>query len=389
VSDVEPIPLGGLLLHIGPQKTGSTSIQESLHNAREELVGHGVFYPGPFPRQVEAGWAILGGSPLGRTEPRMEAWHELVEELRASTLSRRILSNEDLSRGDDAVVERIVTDLGVDNIQLLYVARRFDQLLPSHWQERLKARMTLSYEGFLRAVLEGDPTTWEWRLMWECQLPDKVLASWGRFVPPERTTVIVLDGDHELLPRTFEQLLNLPTGLLVAPDQVLNRSYTFPEAEALRSINRMAAQEGWTNRHYLELIRRGVASDWTNSPRPDDAVPIPGLPAWALDLVHDLADRQADALLDSGCRLVGSPDSLRTRDRVTAYDGPMELEGIPFDLLGQAVGLTTVRSRQLRERALERQLERLEAESAGHGGAGHRARELGRRVVRRVRRSAD
>ena len=339
MSEVGPVPEGSLLLHIGPQKTGSTSIQGSMHDAREALVGHGVFYPGPFPRQVEAGWAVLGGAPLGRTAPRIEAWHELVEELRASTLPRRVLSNEDLSRGDDDVVERIVSDLGGDDIELVYVARRYDQLLPSHWQERLKARMTHSFEGFLRNVLEGDPTSWESRLMWDCQLPDQVLASWGRFVPPERITVIVLDDDHSLLPRTFEQLLDLPTGLLVAPDDVQNRSYTFPEAEALRSINRMAARGKWTNRHYLEVIRRGVARDWTDSPRPVGAARIPGLPPWALERVNELADRQADALLASGCRVVGSPDSLRTRGRVTAYDGPMELEALPFDLLGEAIGL--------------------------------------------------
>jgi hypothetical protein len=385
VSEIEPIPEGSLLLHIGPQKTGSTSIQTSMHRARDELVGHGVFYPGPHARQTEAGWAVLGGAPLGRTPPRMEAWDSLMGDLHSSQLARRVLSNEDLSRGDDAVVERIVRDVGVDDIQLVYVARRFDQLLPSHWQERLKARVTLSFEDFLRVVLEGDPSTWEWRLMWECQLPDQVLASWGRFVPPERITVIVLDGDHDLLSRSFEKLLALPAGLLAVPDEVKNRSYTFPEAEALRSINRLAHREKWTNRHYLELIRRGVARDWTDSPRPDGAARIPGLPEWALDRVNELADRQADALLDSGCRLIGSPDSLRTRDRVPAYEGPMKLKEVPVDLLAEAIDLTTQRTRWLRERALDRQREQLEARSLERVETRTLARELGRRVVRRGR----
>jgi hypothetical protein len=394
VSDVRPavapVPEGSVLLHIGPQKTGSTAIQESLHNAREQLAELGVYYPGPYRRPIEAGWAILGaGAPLGRPEPRMETWNTLIDGLHASTLPRRILSNEDLSRGNDAVVERIVRDVGADDIQLLYVARRFDQLLPSHWQERLKARMTLSFEDFLRTVLEGDPTTWEWRLMWECQFPDQVLASWGRFVPPERTTVIVLEsGDHDLLPRAFEQLLGLPTGLLVAPDVVQNRSYTFPEAEALRRINRLAAQENWPDRRYLDLVRRGAARLWTNSPRPSGAARIPGLPAWALDRVNDLADRQADALLASGCRLIGSPDSLRTRDRVSAYDGPMELDEVPLDLLEQALGALADRAARTRRRSLARQRTRLENEGGVENvGAGDLARELGRRAVRRVRRS--
>jgi hypothetical protein len=383
-----PIPDGSVLLHIGPQKTGSTAIQESLHNAREQLAELGVYYPGPYRRPIEAGWAVLG-APLGRPEPRIESWNTLVAGLRASTLPRRILSNEDLSRGSDAVVERIVRDVGADDIHLLYVARRFDQLLPSHWQERLKARMTMSFEDFLHAVLEGDPRSWEWRLMWECQFPDQVLASWGRFVPPERTTVIVLEGgDHDVLPRAFEQLLDLPTGLLVAPDLVNNRSYTFPEAEALRRINRLARQEKWPDRRYLDLVRRGVARHWTNSPRPAGAARIPGLPAWALDHVNDLADRQADALLASGCRLIGSPDSLRTRDRVTAFEGPMVLDEVPLDLLEEAFGTLAARATRTRRRSLARQRKRLQAEGGLEGvGAGDLARELGRRVVRRVRRS--
>ena len=385
---VMPIPEGSVLLHIGPQKTGSTAIQESLHNAREQLAELGVFYPGPYRRPIEAGWAVLGlGAPLGRPEPRMETWNTLVDNLHASSLPRRILSNEDLSRGSEAVVERIVRDVGADDIHLLYVARRYDQLLPSHWQERLKARVTLSFEDFLRTVLEGDPGSWEWRLMWECQFPDQVLASWGRFVPPERTTVIVLEGgDHDALPRAFEQLLDLPTGLLVAPDVVANRSYTFPEAEALRRINRVAAQEKWPDRRYLDLVRRGVAKHWTNSPRPPGAARIPGLPAWALDRVNDLADRQADALLASGCRLIGSPDSLRTRDRVTPYDGPMELSEVPLDLLEEAFAALAERAASVRKRSLSAQRKRLAAAGADSAGVGELARELGRRVVRRPRR---
>jgi hypothetical protein len=382
---VEPVPAGTLLLHIGPQKTGSTAIQEAMHDARDTLAERGVAYPGPYRRPIEAGWAVLGqGAPLGRPEPRIELWDELVEQVTTSPLPRVCLSNEDLSRGNDDVVERIVRDLGPDRLHVVYVARRYDKLLPSHWQERLKARMTWSYGDFLRHVLDdANRATWEWQLMWQSQSVAEVVESWGRFVPRERITVIVLeDGDRDFLPQVFEDLLDLPRGLLVAPTLINNRSYTFPEAEALRRINQLCAEQDWPNRRYLNLVRRGVAIRWTNSERHPADPPIPGLPGWALDRVADLADAQADQVRDCGARVVGDPDALRVRGRLQPYDGPMELDSVRTDLVAAAVGDTIERAQTVRDSAVATQ--RRQGVSAAGGRA--LARELARRVARRVAR---
>ena len=58
-----PVPPGSLLLHIGPQKTGSTAIQHSMHEARARLAAHGVRYLGDRPVEKEAGWVALGLGP--------------------------------------------------------------------------------------------------------------------------------------------------------------------------------------------------------------------------------------------------------------------------------------------------------------------------------------
>ncbi|MGN6251180.1 MAG: hypothetical protein ACTHNS_05125 [Marmoricola sp.] len=379
---VDPLPEGSLLLHIGPQKTGSTAIQEAMHDARAALAELGVLYPGPHRRPIEAGWAVLGqGAPLGRPEPRIELWERLVEQLSGTTLPRACLSNEDLSRGSDDVVERIVGDLGAERIHLVYVARRYDRLLPSHWQERLKARMTWSYGAFLDHVLDdANEASWEWRLMWESQSVAAVLRSWGRFVPPERITVVVLDhGDHAFLPSVFEDLLDVPRGTLVAPEVVNNRSYTFPEAEALRRINQRCADEDWPHRRYLQLVRRGVAIRWTNSVRHPGDAPIPGLPDWALERVADRADRQVAEIAAAGVRVVGDPESLRVRDRLTPYDGPLELSAVRTDLVAQAVADTIERAEAMRAPAAP------PAADLTTAGGRALARELARRAAARLR----
>lgn len=379
----EPLPEGSLLLHIGPQKTGSTAIQGAMHDARQRLAEHGVFYPGPHRRPIEAGWAVLGdGAPLGRPEPRIELWQRLVRQLDANPLPRACLSNEDLSRGDDAAAERIVRDLGADRLHLVYVARRYDRLLPSHWQERLKARMTWSYGDFLAHVLDDDNrASWEWRLMWESQSVAAVLRRWGRFIPPDRITVVVLDHtDHAFLPSVFEDLLDLPRGTLVAPDVVHNRSYTFPEAEALRRINQRCAAEAWPHLRYLELVRRGVAIRWTNSVRDPSDPPIPGLPDWALERTVERADRQAAEIEASGVRIVGDPGRLRIRGRLEPYAGPLELDSVRTDLVAQAVGDTIERAESVHSSAAPPPV----AVDLSTVGGRRLARELGRVVVRRL-----
>jgi hypothetical protein len=44
------LPDHGILLHVGPHKTGTTAIQGALAVARPQLLAHGILYPG---RRVE------------------------------------------------------------------------------------------------------------------------------------------------------------------------------------------------------------------------------------------------------------------------------------------------------------------------------------------------
>src|SRR3954452_8721099 len=104
------LPEGARLLHVGPQKTGTTSIQVALAEARDQLSAHGVHYPTGDHRRRRAGWAL--GLPGGPKDVPIEEWDDLVAEVRGAGPVRVCVSDENFARAESQVVERIARDLG-------------------------------------------------------------------------------------------------------------------------------------------------------------------------------------------------------------------------------------------------------------------------------------
>jgi len=339
-----------VLLHIGPPKTGSTAIQRALHRSRPALAEHGVLYPGTRMRAQSAGAAVLGiGSPVGRDEPRIERWNALVEEIRRSDLPRACLSQEPFARADDAAIARILDGLGAERTHVLYVARRLDKLVPSHWQERVKAWNELSFEDFLHLVLE-DPESGPGHRLWAPQDVGAVVDRWAARAGRENVTVLVSDErDRNLIPRTFETMLGLPEGMLVPPPDRSNTSLSFTEAEAIRRLNQMARENGWSPREYWKVMQRGVVPALAGRDRSAD-VRIEGLPHWALEQVADRADRQVKQIEESGVCVIGDPDQLRIRGVVDPVPAPEAVETVGLDLLTGIVDGVRAGYAQLRPR---------------------------------------
>src|SRR5215212_4869223 len=122
------LPVGSVLVHLGPYKTGTTSILKSLDIHREDLRRHGVLYPGTAHRQVRPGWALLERTPRGVGPVPVRAWEEMVEEIRVSDLSRVCISTEDLASARPKHIARLAEDLGADRIWVLMTVRRLDKL---------------------------------------------------------------------------------------------------------------------------------------------------------------------------------------------------------------------------------------------------------------------
>lgn len=312
------LPAGARLIHIGPPKTGTTAIQRALHNARPALRDRGICYPGTVTRPRAAGWAVVGtGVPRGRPEPTMEDWQQLVDEVEDAGDQTVVVSNESFALGYDDAVRTIVSDLGGDRAEIVYVVRRVDKLLSSHWQQRVQAGLTESYEDWLRAVLgEPDQTNRHWRGFWRQHSLNDVLRRWSAAAGTDRVTLIIADeSDPGLLPRLFGQLLGLPEGFLQLERNPSNRSMSLNEIEMLRQLHRLAADAGWSDQVFRRLIRFGVTSRLSRAERrPDDLRITP--PPWAAKRAAELNDERIEAIRAFGGRVIGDPELLRSSSSI-------------------------------------------------------------------------
>ena len=304
------LPEGSVLLHIGPYKTGTTAIQRSLHQHRADLALHGVLYPGSSPRQRRASWAAVGRAPRGAEPVGRQAWRKMLSEVESAGARRVVVSSEDFTSARPDAVRTIVDDLGRDRVHVVMVIRPLDRLLPSSWQQRVKsARETLALDDWLREVLES-PRGWKGPTFWKNQGVDNLVERYAAVVPRDRITIIVSDeSDRAQQMRTFEALLDLPSGLLTPGDHQ-NTSLSLDRTELLRRVNVLADERGWSDSTRRSLIHGGMLRDLRRTPAEPGEQLIPGLPAWAVDRVAELNRERAEQVRASGCRLVGDPATL-------------------------------------------------------------------------------
>lgn len=309
------LPEGALLLHIGPQKTGTTSVQVAMHRRREELREHGVDYPGRGTRLRAPVWALIGVPDETAPRPPRRRWERLVAEVAAARDRRVCISTEDLGRVDGDLAREVVRGLGGDRVHVVAAARALGSLLPSQWQQRVRMRRTtLTFDQWLRVVLGPDRSAPEARNFW---MPHDVGALVSRWVDavgsPDRFTLVISDRTRpDLLPRTFEELLGLPAGLLDLPaGEVRNQSLGIGRTELIRQVTATVRRHGWPlpPTHPLTVSLTNTVK--SAAPWPGEE-PLPPVPAWAAQQVAELGDARAEAVRRAGVHVVGDPDALRS-----------------------------------------------------------------------------
>jgi hypothetical protein len=313
-----PVPPGTVLLHIGPQKTGSTAIQDAFKVASDELEGQGVLY-----------------ATRGRPRP------DVVEDRTPGSRAERVLvSNDDFSRAKPELIPKILADLGGrDRVRVVVVARRLDLYLPSQWQERVKAGDERPYDEWLRVVLDrtSDEPSWDRWNVWRSHDLELLVTRWAEHIDLDRITVIVLDeSDRRQLPSAFERMLGLPDETIQPVSLRSNRGLTWGETEIFRGINDAFAERGWSKDIRRRFVRGQILTDLRRR-TPPPGPKSPPLPDWAAGTLRELSAERVEWLAGSGVDVIGDLGILRVPDDVETVSGPFPEPQIPRRVIGDVV----------------------------------------------------
>jgi hypothetical protein len=193
---IQPLPEGGVLLHIGPPKTGTSALQGACHACRDEMRAQRVRYAGRTQQSGRAAYAVLGREhPTLGEAPSAHHWKRLVSEVRTAKEPRVFVSSEFFAGADDSQIARIISELGGDRVHVALTLRPVSRILASRWQQNVQEGARYSFDQWLHWVFE-QPDEGKGAIFWSRQRHDRLAARWASVVGPERLSVVMVDEQH-------------------------------------------------------------------------------------------------------------------------------------------------------------------------------------------------
>lgn len=319
------LPEGSRIVHIGPPKTGTTSLQAAFHAGRLRVEDQGVLYASHGRHAMSAVLAAIEQpSPWStdRKPPSRLPWSRLLGEIRGSTAERIVLSSEFVADASPAAIRKVVREIGPEQIQIVVTLRPIARIIPSQWQQFVQNQLTTPFEEWLDAQL-NQPRGTMTPTFWNRHRHDELIARWAGVVGTERVTAVALDdSDYDMILRVFERLTGLAEGTLVAEPDLANRSMTLPEIEVVRAFNKAFRDEKLPGPLYSRVMRFGAAAHIRGRvPAADE--PRIELPAWSIERIETIAREMMAAIRASGVRVVGDLDALTAARAGTGTDGPV------------------------------------------------------------------
>lgn len=371
------LPQGTRLLHIGPPKTGTTTLQWAAAQARSTMYQHDAYYPGRRVNHRREVYAFMGrpdtraktvpqggAYPASRHVPPMAEWDTLMADVGSEPSRRILISYEAMARASTKMARRFVHKVGPDKAHVAITLRAPAALIPGRWTESLKSGLSDTFDDWLRRVYAADEVGKKISKPMRRYLDQGALVSrWARAVGPDNVTVVVVDkSNKELLTEAFEKLLGLPQETLAdaADDGVANRSLSMPEAELLRRTNLNCRGIGIPRHLYYELVYRGAVQRLMLQRKPEANEPRVRMPQWASDQAVADGKCYAQRIADSGVRVVGDletlyrpPSTAEDESPATETDYLLDIadETLAGAVLAAADQVETLRQAKSREKA--------------------------------------
>ncbi len=141
-----------LILHVGPHRTGTTSIQKTLHRARLELAADGILYPESTPEahypEQHSDLALLVKARRS-AEVRQYCEDVLATAVR-SGCPVILLSGEEFSSlvQDEAFIDLVEGLRGLADVDLVYVQRKVSDVIRSNIMQQVMGNVfTLAHRA--------------------------------------------------------------------------------------------------------------------------------------------------------------------------------------------------------------------------------------------------
>ena len=300
-----------IILHIGPSKCASTTVQHALRDRKAELVAHGVRV---ITGRSDAISDLFGGNYLSDIiAARPGAWNELVRDANRPGAQRVIISNEMLSFADEHVLARLLYSLEASRITVLFAVRPLARILPSYWQERAKAGSTGTLEEWAAdTVRQGSGASDQApsSRFWRAQRHDQLAARWSAAIGPGRVRVAVLnEAQPNVVFGALAEVMGVPSTLFDGVPSVSNRSLTALESAALQQINVALASEPGAR-----LLSRTVSGAVANRMLRAGVSggPALSLPSQLTDDVRAIQTEIVSGLRASGVHISGDIETLNS-----------------------------------------------------------------------------
>lgn len=215
-----------ILLHIGPHKTATTSLQQALLKHYGTSNPGTIWYPPPKnhgPGHAELAWDFYDQTTHSH-QPSLNSLTRIVSFAEHSGCNQLILSAEDFSHLDDAAITRVHDQIRGHELHLLATLTPFRRRLASTWQEMVKH----GYDESLAAFITQIPNLQA--------MQGNLINRWIEILKPKKTFIVNIqpEASSELV---FKEISEL-TGINLQPDTArLNQGLGGIETHILRFLN--------------------------------------------------------------------------------------------------------------------------------------------------------